>query len=502
MRSRLSVPTIAAFVTLGVHLLVNAHYGFFRDELYFIICGRHPDWGYVDQPPLVPLLAAGTQLFGHSLFLLRTVPAVFAAAGAYATCLLAAEFGGGTFAQAFAALVFLFTGVLTSFGGKVSADEVGLWTWPLIALLIVRIAKGADRRTWIAVGVAIGVTLQSKYSVLFFLAALLLGVVCTPTRRILRDPWFAAGCSVAALIVLPNFLWQWHYGFPMLELLRNGQSGKNLIAGPVFYLFQELLITTLFIAPVWIIGLVWLLGGAAFRFLGVAYVVLIAEMIVFHGKHYYPANVYPIVIAAGAVQIETWTQNRRVLRIGLAVYALVAGLAFEPFAAPVLPEATFVRYAAAINSALHISKGTLATEYGRETSTLPSDWADMHGWPELATAVARVYDALPTADRARAVVLADNYGGGSAVAFFTPSIPVISVHNQNWLWGTKGYSGSVLVQMGGTCFKADHLYATRTVVTTFSSRWGIAEEQHLSIAICRGLRKPLASVWPDSKEYR
>jgi 4-amino-4-deoxy-L-arabinose transferase-like glycosyltransferase len=124
------IPAIAALATLAVHLIGNPHYGFFRDELYFIICGFRPDFGYVDQPPVVPLLAAGTQLFGHSLFLLRAVPALFAAGGAYVTCLLAVEMGGGAFAQFLAALAFIFTGVLTSFGMKVGPDEVGLWLWP------------------------------------------------------------------------------------------------------------------------------------------------------------------------------------------------------------------------------------------------------------------------------------------------------------------------------------------------------------------------------------
>jgi 4-amino-4-deoxy-L-arabinose transferase-like glycosyltransferase len=115
---------------------------------------------------VVPLLAAATQLGGHSLVLLRAVPALFAGAGAYVTCRLVAEFGGGRFAQALAAIVFVFTGVLASFGVMAGPDEVGLWTWPLIALLIVRIVKGADPRWWLAVGGAAGLSLESKYSVL------------------------------------------------------------------------------------------------------------------------------------------------------------------------------------------------------------------------------------------------------------------------------------------------------------------------------------------------
>ncbi|MBD5654105.1 MAG: glycosyltransferase family 39 protein, partial [Candidatus Eremiobacteraeota bacterium] len=211
------VPTLAAIADFLVHLIANPHYGFFRDELYFIICGMHPQWGYVDQPPLIPLLAAATQLFGHSLLLLRAVPALFAAGGAYVTCLLVVEFGGGVFAQAFAALVFFLTPVLMSFGMKVGTDETGLLFWPLIALAAVRIARGASPQLWLVAGLAAGLCFDSKYSVPFFLAALLAGLLATPERRILANGWLAAGAGLALLIALPNMLWQIHYGLPMLE---------------------------------------------------------------------------------------------------------------------------------------------------------------------------------------------------------------------------------------------------------------------------------------------
>jgi hypothetical protein len=495
------VPWIAAAAVFLLHLVANPHYGYFRDELYFIICGFHPDWGYVDQPPLVPLMSAATQLFGHSLVLLRAVPALFGAAGVFVTCRLVSAFGGGRFAQALAAIVFAFTGVLSAFAGKVGTDEVGLWTWSLIALYVVRLTQGADPRWWLAVGAAAGISLESKYSVVFFLAALAAGLLVTPARRILFNRWFAAGCGIAALIALPNVLWQWQHGFPMLELLENGQNGKNIIVGPLFYLFQELVITIPFLAPVWIIGLVWLIRSPQNRFLGIAYAVLIVEMLLFHGKHYYPAAVYPILIAAGAVPIEAWTRRAIIVRGVVVAYAFVFGLAFLPMSLPILPEESYVAYAARVNALLHLPHDVLATEHGREVAALPGDWADMHGWPEIAAAAKQVYDSLPPAERKRAVVFAGNYGDASAVAFFTPDVPVISVHNQYWVWGTKGYDGSVLVQIGGTCFAAEHLYASRTVVTTVRSRWAIGWEQNRPIAICRGIRQPLAAAWPTVKVF-
>jgi hypothetical protein len=496
-----SIPWIAAVAVFLIHLIANPHYGFFRDELYFIICGRHPQFGYVDQPPIVPLLSALSQLFGHSLVLLRAIPAFFAAAGVYTTCLLVVEYGGGAFAQVLASIVFFFTPVLTNFGMKVSPDSVGLWTWPLLALFLLRLAKGADARLWPAIGLVAGLSIESKYSVVFFLFAMLLGLLLTPQRRILFNGWFVAACGLAVIIALPNFLWQWHHDLPMLELLKNGQLGKNVLVGPLFYIGQETIITGLLFAAVWLIGLVWLLSKGELRFFGYAYLILIVEMIAFHGKHYYPADVYPILIAAGAVPLESWTTTRPAVRALLTAAAVVWGIAVVPYNLPVLPEHTFVVYSASFERMIHLSRSATATEAHREDSALPGDWADMHGWPEMAASAKSVYESLPVAERARAVVFAGNYGEASAIEFFTPGIPVISEHNQYWLWGTRGFRGDTLVQVGGSCFQSLNLYASRTRAATFTHPWAIGYETNLPIWICRGIKKPFSTVWTEIKAY-
>ena len=495
------VPTIAALAVFLVHLVANPHYGFFRDELYFIVCGRHPQWGYVDQPPIVPLLAALSQLFGHSLVLLRAVPALFAAGGVFVTCLLVIEFGGGAFAQAVAALAFFFAPVLMSFGMKVGTDEVGLMFWPLIALLIVRIARGANPKLWLLTGLIAGLSFESKYSVLFFLGALLLGLLVTTERRILFNRWLAAGVGLGLLIALPNVLWQFHYGWPMLELLRNGQNGKNLIPSAPFYALQELIITNPLLAPEWIVGLIWLLRTPPMRFLGYAYIGLIAEMLLFHGKHYYPANIYPILIAAGAVPLEAWTTQLPFARVLVTAYTIVAGCTMIPDVLPILPEEAFITYAAQRDRIAHLSSKAVATEHGREDNLLPADWADMHGWPEMAAGAKSVYDSLPPGERRDAVVFAGNYGEASAVAFFAPDVPVISEHNQYWLWGTRGYSGEILIQINGSCFNSLGLFRSRTRVTTLKNRYAISFEDNIPIWICRGPKEPLSRVWPQLKTY-
>jgi hypothetical protein len=511
------VPWIAALATLCLHLAGNPHYGFFRDELYFIICGFHPQFGYVDQPPVAPLLAAFTQLGGHSLLLLRAVPAICAAGGIYVTTLLVAEFGGGVFAQVLAAIAFTGAPVLVAFGMKVSADETGLWLWPLIALLLVRLtrpgdprlAAGGEARLWLAIGVAAGIAAESKYSVLFYLVALLAGLLATPQRGILRSWWALAGTALGALIVLPNLLWQALHGFPMWELLEAGQHGKNVIVGPLVYLIQELAITNLYLAPLWIIGVVWLFRNPPYRFLGIAYVVLILEMIVLHGKHYYPGDFYPIVIAAGAVPVAAWTSRfttARVAvvaaRVGVVAYASAFALVLLPIELPVLGEAQLLSFERTVVAPLYPIPGAmLATEHN-DTPAIGSDYADMHGWPELAAAVRQAYLALPPAQRAHAVVLATNYGDASALRFFAPEIPTISVHNQYWLWGYGQHSGDVILEIGGTCWRDEHYYSHASTAARYDTTLPVmGYENHLTFLTCSGLRVPMSALWSDSKNY-
>ncbi|MBV8434009.1 MAG: glycosyltransferase family 39 protein [Candidatus Eremiobacteraeota bacterium] len=497
------IPLAAALVTLAVHLAGNPHYGFFRDELYFIICGFHPAWGYVDQPPVVPLLAAGSQLFGHSLFLLRAVPALFAAAGAYVTCLLVIELGGGAFAQTVAGITYLFSNVLLAFGSKVGPDMPGLWLWTLAALYAVRVAKGGDERLWLAAGAAIGFSLESKYSVAFFCAALVGGLLLTPQRRLLLSKWFWAGAALAGVIALPNFLWQALHDFPMIELLRNGQNGKNTIASPQLYLFQELLVTNLFLSPVWIAGVVWLLRSPAVRFLAYTYLILIALMIVSHGKHYYPGDVYPIVIAAGGIAIERLTEATRALRIVLVPVLIAAGAFFMPFSLPVLPETAMLDYTQWVGGVLHIGRATMATER-HQSAALPTDWADMHGWPELVASVARVYDSLPPSQRAEAAIVASNYGEAAAIDFFGPAYglpPAISAHNNYWIWGPRRYSGNVVVDVNGDCGASQHLFASSRLAARFDAPWVISYEHDIPIMVCAGIKVPLATLWPTLKNF-
>jgi Dolichyl-phosphate-mannose-protein mannosyltransferase len=500
-RTLRALPWLAAAATFAFHLAANPHYGFFRDELYFIMCGFRPDWGYVDQPPLVPLMSALTQLGGHSLLLLRAVPALFAAAAVFVAMALAAELGGGAFARIATAIVVAFSPVLASFGGKVGTDEANPFLWTLAGYALLRVVRGADPRWSPVAGGALGIALEAKYSGIFFGIALVAAVLILPQRRIAASPWFWGGVALCALIALPSVAWQAAHGLPMLELLRNGQNGKNAVVGPLEYFGQELIITGLFFAPVWIAGLIVLARDASTRFLALAFVLLMLMMIALHGKHYYPAGIYPIPFAAGCVALERWTARVAVLRPALALALVLGGLVFVPFVLPVLPEQTYLAYEAKVRGVLHLTRAATRTEHHAE-STLPSDFADMHGWPELALTVEHVVAALSPGERERAVIVASNYGEAAAIEFFGRDLPpVVSGHNQYYLWGTRRRSGDVLIDVNGDCGASEHLYASARRAATAGTPYAISFERNLPVMVCRGPRIPLAAFWPKVKFY-
>ena len=342
---------IMALVTLAIHLLVNGNYGFFRDELYFIVCGQHPDWGYVDQPPLIPLIAAGSYgLFGNFLLGFRLVPALALAATAALTVEFTRLLGGGRFAQWLAGLCFLAAPYFLADGVYLSTDMLQPLTWLGVSCCLVRLIQSGDERWWLAIGLIVAISLWSKYLIVFYLVALAVGLIATPLRRSLARPWIYAGAALALVLVLPNILWQWARGWPFVELGAAGAAGKNIALSPLDFFQQQMLLIGPLAAPVWLAGL-WAAAirprHAAYRIFPIAYFLLCLVFIAAHGKSYYLSSIYPALLGFGAVAIEQWLKNLAARRVVLAAIA-ATGILFAPFAVPLLPVKSFIAYANAM----------------------------------------------------------------------------------------------------------------------------------------------------------
>lgn len=489
-------------VCLGVHLIVNQHYGVFSDELYFIVCGWHPALGYVDQPPLLPLIAgASYHFFGTALLPLRLVPALSMAATVAMTAELARILGGGRFAQWLCGLAVLLGGVFLVDGLLLTTDMMQPLTWLGCGCCVVRLAQTGDERWWLAFGAIAGVGLLSKYLILFYLAGLAVGVVATPLRRSLTRPWIYAGAALALLFVAPSVLWQAWHGWPFLELGQAGATAKNLAPSPLGFFAQQILFAGPAAAPIWLAGL-WRFSirplQPGLRAFPIAYAVMVVLFFVLHGKAYYLAPAYPVLLAGGAVAIEGWVAWPALRGIVIAAVTGV-GVLLAPLALPILPPERYGAYA----RALGIPSGAAATEKGRQ-SALPLHLAGMFGWPEMAAKVSAVYRALPDAERRRAVFYGRDYGEAAAITVYGKPLsgpPAVSGHNNFFLWGPTADADAVVITLGGDVAQLMANYRSVETAGRIESPYAMAYEADVPIYVLRGPRVPLSDLWPKLKHY-
>jgi hypothetical protein len=488
---------------LGLHLVANAHYHVFRDELYFIVCGEHPAFGYVDQPPLVPLIAAASYtLFGTALTPLRLVPALAMAATVALSADFAKRLGGGRFAQALAGLCVLLAPVFLVDGVLLTTDALQPLTWLACAWVLARLVDSGDERWWLAFGAVVGVSLESKYLIAFYLVGLALGVVATPLRRSLTQPWIYAGAALALAVALPNVVWQALHGWPFLEIGRADAGSKSVAQSPLGFLLQLALFVGPASAPVWLAGLCRLAARPPrpqLRALAIAYFVLAAIFIVAHGKAYYLAPIYPVLFAAGGVAWEAWLKRSFACWAAIAIVA-IPGLVVAPTVLPILPPDALIAYMQAGG----FSPKATQTER-MKLSALPQYFADMFGWREMAAAVAAAYRDLPPDERAQAAFFAPNYGEAAALDLYGPALggpPVISAHNAYFLWGPGAASGAVVITLGAAnAGRIGGFYDDVRAVGRIDNAYAMPYETGLTIWVLRQPRAPLAEIWSALKHY-
>lgn len=436
----------AALAVLVAHVATSAGYGYFRDELYYLACGQHPALGYVDLPPVLPwLLGPWRALFGDSLAALRLLPALAAAATVLLTAALVGAFGGDRRALWLALMPIALAPMYVGIFGVLTPNALDMVAWAAILLLVVRLLEAPTDRDWALLGLVFGVGFLNRHAIVFLAAGLAAGLLATRARALFRTrgPWIAAAIAVA--IALPHLAWQAMHGWPTLEFLANARANKMLARPPLAFVAEQILVLDPLAAPIWMTGLVvlWRRDGGRYRGLVLAYAVVLALMIAGGGKAYYLSPFYPVLFAAGAIAIA---HRSTALARTLIVAVLLSGLALAPFAKALLPERTFIRYSAAARIDPRTGIGEL-----NQLDALPQQFADQHGWPELAARVGGVFRRLPPDERARACIVTGNYGEAGAIDFFGRAEglpPARSGHNTYWLWGPGDCDFSTVVTIG------------------------------------------------------
>lgn len=487
-------------------LAVFPWYGIFRDELYYLACADHLDWGYVDQPPLsIWILAAVRAVFGDSLFVLRLIPALVGAATLHLIGRLARVLGGGSFAVGLAMIAaFALPGYLGS-DHLYSMNAFDRLAWAAAALVFAHLLRGADPRLWLLLGTILGLGLLNKISVLWLGLGLFVGVAATAARVQLKTSWPWLGGVVSMVLFAPYLLWQTAHDWPTLEFIERATTFKMVSTGPLEFLGAQLE-STLPALLVWIPGLVWLLVAerGRWRALGLIYPV-VAVILILNGasRSSYLGPAYTWLVAAGGVVWEGWATRPTGRRLRVAAATVVVllvvlfGALLAPLAIPVLPVETYIAYTRALGIAP-------STEERKELVDLPQHYADMHGWHEIVDAVALAADRLSDAERASAVVYAQNYGVAGAIDRFGPALdlpPAVSGHNNYWLWGLRGRTPETLIVVGGD--REDHAESCAEVVAVTKIDCGhcMPYENGQTVWICRGLLRSFGEIWDDARHF-
>jgi len=491
-----------ALVKLALHLYTSRQYGYFVDEIYYLACAEHLDWGYVDQPPLIALIARiGRVLLGDSLAAIRVFPSLAGAGLVLLTGYIARELGGRRFAQGLAALCVLLAPGFLSLDHFLSMNAFEPLFWMGCAAILIRIVRTGNQRLWLWFGLLAGLGIENKHSMLIFGFGIVLGLLLTPQRRLLRCPWLWAAGALAFLIFLPNLAWNVRHHFPFLELQANiRQSGRNVSLSLGAFWGQEILAMLPLSAPVWLAGL-WFFfrrEGRPYRALGWAWLSTAAVILALSPRIYYLFPAFPLLFAGGAVAWEAWLAGPRTRWIKPVYLSLMVamGTLLMPLLIPVLPPETFIRY----SKALHMQQPRVET---MRLGPLPQLFADQFGWEEMVAEVARVYYSLPPDVRARTAIFGQNYGQAGAVDLLGAryGLPkAISGHQNYFFWGPRGYTGESMIVLGDRRERLEPLFAEVRKVGHVEHPYSMPYE-HFDVFYCRGMKYPLAEYWPKIKNW-
>jgi dolichyl-phosphate-mannose-protein mannosyltransferase len=497
---------VAAF-SFVLHMYFNNRYDYFRDEFDYIICGNHPAWGYVDQPPLVPLLVHACQaIFGDSLRSIRLIPAITNAPVIVLTGMISRESGGKRFALVLSALTILAAPIYLSTGNLLTSNcclEVLLWTGCIYCAILA--VKRSEPKYWLWFGVVAGIGLQEKYSILVLGFGVVIGLLLTEQRRVFLNKWIWIGGAAAFLIILPNLIWNIENHFPFVQLMRNIKAeGRDVVLSPWQYFTQQVLLLNPFAAYIWIAGIFGFLFAVRFkpyRFLGWAYVVGFTVFVVLKGKNYYFAPIYPVFLGAGATAIDDAIDRVHQVWLKPAISAiLVAGGAIlAPLAIPVLPVDQFISYM----NKLPIKPPR--SEHSHMRAVLPQHYADQFGWHEIVSETAVAWNQIPPAERGDCGIFAQDYGQAGAIDFFGPKLGLpqsLSGHQSWWLWGPRGYSGNCLIVLDDDREVLEGLFQHVEFVGRSPDN-PYALEKNIPVYICHGSRfGTMADLWPKVKHWR
>jgi len=494
------VIALLAAVKFGLHLVVSivTPYELHRDELLYLAMGRHLRLWTMDFPPGIAVLAELVRgVLGDSLVAIRLGPALAGTAVLIIAAVLARELGGGWRAQTLAALCMLTSPLFLRTGTLFQPVVLDQLAWTLALYALVRLSGGYGPASWLVLGVALGLGLLVKFSIGVIGVAITAGILATRLRHALRTGWPWAALALALAIGSPSLMGQIRLGFPVVDQLTDlGATQLERVTPDEFLLGQLLWGPSTLLAFAGLLGLLASRRLEEFRAAGWTCLTALLLLLVLHGKPYYIGPIYPLLFAAGAVQVEALGESpaAEFVNWGTVSVLVAFGIVTAPLGVPILAPPVMAGYVRALGliPALRTNTG--------ETERLPQDYADMLGWKEEVAAVAQVYHAMPVADRRRAVLIAGNYGEAGALEFYGPRYqlpPPVSPAGSFWFFGPGDKSGEIAITIGVGPARLARYFDELRPVGRITHPWAVAEERELTLYRASRPRQTLQEIWPS-----
>lgn len=458
----------------------SGRYGYHRDELYFRML--HPAWGYIDEPPLTPLLArAFNHVIADEVWAMRVPATLAAVAAVYVLALITRELGGGRAAQALCAWGYGFAALPLVMGHALLTSTIDLPVWPAVVLCVLRAQLRRQPRWWLAAGLVVGLSMYNKLLVAVLLVALGAGLALVGPRRLLWSKWVLGGIVLALVVGSPNLIYQATHHWPQLSMGR-ALSANN--AGSVRIIMWPFLLIILGppLVPIWIAGIVRLVRAPewrAVRFVAAAFPVLLVLVFAMGAQFYYTFGLLAVLFAAGCVPTADWMVRRARRQF------VVAGVALN----------------AAVSLVLGLPLVPLSVLGSTPIPGINQVAQDSVGWPVYVRQVAAVFTSLPAADRARTAIVASNYGEAGAIDRYGARYRLPradSGQNQLWYDARPPAGADSVVFVGGQYDDARRLFGSCAVAARLDNGVGVDnEEQGEPIAVCHHPIGGWATVWPD-----
>ncbi len=425
-------------IKLFLHLMAIKKYGFHRDEFLYLVQGDHLMWGYLEVPPFIAAVGRlATSIFGTDIVGIRLFPLLASILILVLIWRMVKLLGGGNYATLIAGVAFVFNPAFLRSGLLFQPVVFNQLWWVLCSFFLIRIIKYEKRSDWIKLGFIAGISFLTKYSIVFFLTALILGALLNRKYKWFIRPELYIALGVATLIALPNLWWQYDHNFPIIHHMKELRETQLVNVSTSSFIVSQL-IMSFGGSIVWIAGLVYLFRREvrSFRMFGYGFFILMFFLIIGSGKAYYSLGVYPMLFAFGGMAWSEWLL-RKVPQWNfiLAGFVFFLNIWILPYGLPILHVEHMKSYGKWMAEKFGLSM-PLVWEDGIQR-ILPQDYADMFGWEEMAQKVSRVYNELDPEVRRKTILYGGGYSHTATLNFYRKKYlypEVYSLNNSFVLW--------------------------------------------------------------------